>query len=48
MPSMPQSGANVTLELSGVTPEQFKAHQAEYNHLIAQARGSLPDVLCGC
>lgn len=41
---MPQSGANVTLELSGVTPDQFKAHQAEYNHLIAQVGFRLVDL----
>jgi len=37
---MPSAGANVTLRLSGVTRDQFMAHQAEYNHLIAQARPS--------
>jgi hypothetical protein len=37
---MPSAGANVTLRLSGVTHDQFLAHQAEYNHLIAQARPS--------
>lgn len=33
------AGANVTLQLQGVTRDQFTARQAEYNHIIAQARG---------
>lgn len=32
------AGANVTLQLKGVTRDQFTARQAEYNHIIAQAR----------
>ncbi len=37
-PEARAAGANVTLRLQGVTPEQFLARQAEYNHIIAQVR----------
>ncbi len=37
-PEARAAGANVTLQLQGVTPEQFLARQAKYNHIIAQVR----------
>lgn len=43
------SGANVTLQLNGVTPQQFLGHQAQYNHIIAEARPAAREPLhAGC
>jgi len=41
------SGANVTLQLNGVTPQQFLGHQAQYNHIIAEARPAAREPLHG-
>lgn len=33
----PTTGANVSLQLSGVSAEQFAQKEQQYNHLVAQA-----------
>jgi len=39
----------VTLQLNGVTPQQFLGHQAQYNHIIAEARPAAREPLhAGC
>ena len=34
----PNTGANVSLQLSGISAQQFAQKEQEYNHLIAQVR----------
>ena len=33
---MPQTNAQVTLQVSGVTQAEVEAHKTEYNHILAQ------------
>ena len=34
--TMPQTNAQVTLQVSGVTQAEVETHKAEYNHILAQ------------
>lgn len=39
-PPPPATAANVTLQLSGVSPQDFNSRVAQYNQIIAQVRCS--------